>query len=996
MKKKYILIGIVIALTYTLLLYPFVSEAHSELPSNTLNLTIDHDNNQITGKSVITIPPKRGIVLDLGFLHITSLSYNNSPLKGKDNKRHIRFEGSNEESIIEINYELSADTMGTKGVMSSSQGMFFTDGWYPHTQGLALYNLSVSVPEGFEAISEAQEIISSKDRDKKCFNFIFNHPLNSLSLVVGKYMVFKDNQKDIELYAYFFEDDKTLAHMYFNLLKKYLSHYEEFFGKYPYKRFSVVENFLPTGYAMPTYTLLGQNVMRLPHYVVESFLSHEILHQWFGCSVYVKYNKGNWSEGLVSFLADYYQYDTSGQSTHYRKEALISSYYNIPDNESMSLRKFRTRKDRKTQAIGYDRAMMFFYMLRSRIGNDIFFRSLRRIAQEKQFQKLSWTDLQKVFEEESEKELEQFFKQWTHVKKLPELSIEDIYVIEEKEGPAISFRIKQKQKGKPLTFNLPLRVKTKSDDVIQSLLINKKSNDFNISLPAMAEEIIIDEEYSLLRKLHPDEVNPVIAGLLGDENKTILVPQETDIYEDLIRICKERDFKYIPEKDFKYDEIKDSSFLMLGFDNPVIKKLIGKVKAPEGDFVLKVFENPLNPKKVIVVVEAKSQQAVKTAAKRIFHYDNYSLLRFEKGKVIEKSISPAQNGIREIIMKPEMAVELSSTYDLDHVVDKVAHKKIIYIGETHDRYEHHITQLRIIKELHRKGIKLAIGMEMFINDQQDALDKFINGEIDEKEFLSLSHYFEHWNMNYHLYRGIIEFARAHRIPVIGLNIDEKIVKKISSSGMSSLTESEKQKLPEYIDLTDYEYKKKLKMPFEMHEGFENKDFDDFFQAQVLRDETMAYNMARFLSQNPSYTMVVIAGVGHIAYGSGIPQRAYKLSELSSALIINASGTDIEKESADFVIYSSPLEAPQSPKLMVMIKEENGIVEIVDFPENSVSETAGLKKGDIIRTLDGTAISDTNDIRVFLFFKKKGDTVTVKVKRKIFLIEEEELDFNVTL
>ena len=75
--------------------------------------------------------------------------------------------------------------------------------------------------------------------------------------------------------------DIALADTYISHSKKFLEKYEKLLGKYPFKRFAIVENILPTGYAMPTFTLLGRDVVRLP-FIVKTALEHEVLHQWFG------------------------------------------------------------------------------------------------------------------------------------------------------------------------------------------------------------------------------------------------------------------------------------------------------------------------------------------------------------------------------------------------------------------------------------------------------------------------------------------------------------------------------------------------------------------------------------------------------------------------------------------------------------------------------------------------------------------------------------------
>ena len=91
-----------------------------------------------------------------------------------------------------------------------------------------------------------------------------------------------------------------------------------------------------------------------------------------------------------------------------------------------------------------------------------------------------------------------------------------------------------------------------------------------------------------------------------------------------------------------------------------------------------------------------------------------------------------------------------------------------------------------------------------------------------------------------------------------------------------------------------------------------------------------------------------------------------------------------------------MEGVTAPKLMVSLKEEHGTVIIEGFSENSVSEKAGLKAGDMILSIDSELIDRVEDMKIHLFYKKKGDTVKVKVLRKRFIIGDVEIKFDVTL
>jgi aminopeptidase N len=296
--------------------------------------------------------------------------------------------------------------------------------------------------------------------------------------------------------------------------------------------------------------------------------------------------------------------------------------------------------------------------------------------------------------------------------------------------------------------------------------------------------------------------------------------------------------------------------------------------------------------------------------------------------------------------------------------------------------------------LHGKGRAVSIGMEMFQRPAQRALDQYIAGEIEERQFLKESRYFTSWGFDYNLYRPILNFARAEGIPVVALNVEHEIVSKVFGSGLDSLTSQEKAKIPAQLDFSDKAYEARLKKVFQEHKTTKEERFDFFYQAQVLWDETMAESIADFLKKQPEYQMVVLAGSGHLAHRSGIPARVARRDGLDNTTILN--GSEFEKDAADYVLSPEPVTYPPTPKLMVFLTEESGKVAIQSFPEGSISEKAGIKAGDLIRSIDAVPIRSIDDGKIELLFHKSGDRIKVHVVRKEPSGEEKELDFELTL
>jgi hypothetical protein len=143
--------------------------------------------------------------------------------------------------------------------------------------------------------------------------------------------------------------------------------------------------------------------------------------------------------------------------------------------------------------------------------------------------------------------------------------------------------------------------------------------------------------------------------------------------------------------------------------------------------------------------------------------------------------------------------------DLNGLIDKLASRRLVFVGETHDRYEDHLNQLAIIDGLRLRGKDVAIGMEPFQQPFQGDLDAYIAGTIDEAELLRRTDYFERWRYDYRLYRPILRLARAHGIPVIALNLEREITEAVGDGGLEALDSAQRSRIPVDLDRSDPAY-----------------------------------------------------------------------------------------------------------------------------------------------------------------------------------------------
>ena len=467
-----------------------------------------------------------------------------------------------------------------------------------------------------------------------------------------------------------------------------------------------------------------------------------------------------------------------------------------------------------------------------------------------------------------------------------------------------------------------------------------------------------------------------------------------EIYAGAIESWKQRGAEERQVDTIKDADVNRSSFLAFGPDNPLVGRLYGRVEPRKEALTLIAKKNPWNPDKVVVLVQAGTVQAASGALSAVLLHGNCSVLSIDaKGQVAQETLD-SERGIVMELREEAAAIDVSALKTLSNVIAGVSGKKIVYVGEYHDRFAHHNVQLRIIKGLFRKDPKIAVGMEMFQRPFQKTLDEYVGGSIDEREFLKKSEYFKRWGFDYNLYKPILDFARTEKVPVVALNLSREVTDKVSRTGMDSLTDDERKDVPKLMDFSDMEYRDRLRQVFDQHETASERNFDFFLQAQILWDEGMARSIDEYLRKYPDRRMIVMAGVGHLAYGSGVPKRTFRRNGFSYATVL--SDVAIEEDIADFVVFPPSIEGMTSPKIMAVLKETGEQVSIAELPEGSVSKKAGIKVGDIVVSLDNAVIRSVDDIRIALFYKKSEDMVRIKVERKRFLSGYAEIEFEVKL
>lgn len=326
------------------------------------------------------------------------------------------------------------------------------------------------------------------------------------------------------------------------------------------------------------------------------------------------------------------------------------------------------------------------------------------------------------------------------------------------------------------------------------------------------------------------------------------------------------------------------------------------------------------------------------------------------------------------------AVDLDSALPQDKFAEQLASKRIVFVGEIHDRYDHHLNQLDIIRRLHELDPNMAIGVEYFQQPFQTQLDDYIVGRTSENEFLRATEYYQRWGYDYRLYAPIFRYAREQRIPVRALNVPAALASAVAKVGIAGLSEKQRVDLPREIEPADEAYKNRLRKAFEAHPGLKPDGFNHFVEAQRVWDEGMAESAAAYLNAATGRRMVVLAGADHLAFGSGIPKSLERRTKATYTIVLS-SGEDIEPQMANYLLLSKKQELPPAGILGINLEEKRGECRIGSLHPGGAAEKAGLRKGDVLLAIDGQTIHTIAHVRLALWDKRPGDHVRVNVRRR---------------
>lgn len=503
----------------------------AQIPTNGLDvkhysfyITLNDSNNIIKGRAIIAtgfLKPENEVIFDLvnkkndgKGMTVTSVSRNDSKIIFEQDSQHVIIYDKGtpgKENIYTINYEgIAADGL----IISNNKfgvRTFFSDNWpnrahnwipcNDHLSDKATVDFYVTAPDHYQVVSNGEKIEETNLPDHlKLTHWKEKVPLPTKIMVIGVTrfaMNHVGNVDCIPVSSWVYPPDRDSGFAHYAVAKNILQWYINHIAPYPFEKLANVQSTTIFGgmenagcifYFEKSVNLKG----------IESLMAHEIAHQWFGDNVTEKDWPHLWlSEGFATYMTDLYlenKYGTDSLQkllkTQRREVIAYSKNHKTPVvDTSESLHLMNLLNDNS-----YQKGAWVLHMLRRKLGDSLFWKSIRSYYKTYSGSNASTDDLEKVFEKVSHQNLQTFFKQWLFTAGQPMLNIDWSY---DKTKKSVSIKIEQTQMN---LFEFPLQIifEDGNKTVTKTIDVKNKMTRKDFSLPFVPKQIMVDPNVNLL------------------------------------------------------------------------------------------------------------------------------------------------------------------------------------------------------------------------------------------------------------------------------------------------------------------------------------------------------------------------------------------------------------------------------------------------------------------------------------------------------------------
>lgn len=208
------------------------------------------------------------------------------------------------------------------------------------------------------------------------------------------------------------------------------------------------------------------------------------------------------------------------------------------------------------------------------------------------------------------------------------------------------------------------------------------------------------------------------------------------------------------------------------------------------------------------------------------------------------------------------------------LMTRLADVDVVFFGEQHGDAAMHRLEAAMLQALHGVlGSRLVLSLEMFERDVQESLDAYLAGRLTEAEFLAQA---RPWTNYARDYRPLVEYAKANGLRVLAANVPRRIAAQVARQGLEVLEVlAPEDRAFAAVELACPRGRlfERFKTLMEGHPGLSEVDLERMFQAQCLKDATMAESIALALGESGRGSVVFhVNGAFHSDEGQGVPEQ----------------------------------------------------------------------------------------------------------------------------
>ncbi len=394
-----------------------------------------------------------------------------------------------------------------------SQGESITNRyWVPcfdHPNEMQTTEMVITVGAGNEVISNGRLVSKKKNADgTMTFHWLQDKPHVSylMTLVVGEFHVETETWRGKPVTYYVPEKNRDDIERSFGNTIEMLDYFSELTGvEYPWDKYAQVcahgfgggmENTSAT--TLGTWTLHDERAHL--DFSSDGLVAHELAHQWFGDYVTCK----NWShlwlnEGFASFMDPMWTEHHLG-TDEYDYDILRSMRRGIKGGKKRAVvdRRYKEPRD-MFDSRAYPKGASILHMLRRRVGDEMFWASVKHYLTTNAHQPVETPDLRRSFEHVTGRSLERFFYDWTERPGAPSLSVGYKWLEEEKLA-----EVSVKQTQEVDAFHVPLEIEFRFDEgdpITVRRELTEKNHRYLFPLKNHPSMVLVDPRNAVMMEL---------------------------------------------------------------------------------------------------------------------------------------------------------------------------------------------------------------------------------------------------------------------------------------------------------------------------------------------------------------------------------------------------------------------------------------------------------------------------------------------------------------